>query len=773
MNKDSLFESLFRIFIDKNPCLIQSSSIKNSDIYCLANDYTFLNKMLPKDIQYFIDLKSELSNKKICTNMIDIYCLVFSECININNNKTQKEMICSLLKKYLGNIIEEINKELLKNLEDKNANDVNNHTKSQKHNYNKKNLKITIKFLFLILVFMFNKYKNIIEGTFIGCVNKGINLKNLKSNKIREELFYLKIIEENLYWINMINTGLFTIFQNLKNNKFRYLINADTEFNELDEDFKDYCFTCFLDLFDIVKKYSSIKLSNKATNLFFNVINIFSIDKSISILFECFVYEFLYNIDSVWKYYDKINGGENVINENYGILIGFGIYLSQFIQTVTFYRNEKISKIDFFNFYYFSYKLMTNYFSKLNIYLYRVFNNISNIKKRNYIIANPEINPNYLQYLSNSLKNLLFNFMISSNNNDTLKDIYSFNEILINSLVSHCFMKTILSICSRIRNNLHSNLIPEILMILLDNINKYKIILPLKCHFHKELMTHNFLLILDEFLNNNENELILYFNSIQFQCSNIIINNLLNKFKETLSCMFNHYNQLNFLYSNHIMFKFNQILSSAGILTPKLNFRIENIFLRHIISEKNTLDYQDIPISRINITEKYNPNFSVNLLPNNNSDYNDINFDNVTYNKELTFNIDNVGFAMDEYLDKNITELFNNESFEEYELNIVGNKSYLVKNSMGKNYSIIFTKGDKFIEKLGIDEKLKENILNIMENVQYTDKIVYKLIQEKVINPGNANINVNAYFYNNIKYYDLKFQMNFFQYQEKIKELLL
>jgi hypothetical protein len=145
----------------------------------------------------------------------------------------------------------------------------------------------------------------------------------------------------------------------------------------------------------------------------------------------------------------------------------------------------------------------------------------------------------------------------------------------------------------------------------------------------------------------------------------------------------------------------------------------------------------------------------------------------VTYNKELTFNIDNVGFALDEYLDKNITELFNNESFEEYELNIVGNKSYLVKNSKGKNYSIIFTKGDKFIEKLGIDEKLKENILNIMENVQYTDKIVYKLIQEKVINPGNENINVNAYFYNNIKYYDLKFQMNFFQYQEKIKELFL
>jgi hypothetical protein len=221
------------------------------------------------------------------------------------------------------------------------------------------------------------------------------------------------------------------------------------------------------------------------------------------------------------------------------------------------------------------------------------------------------------------------------------------------------------------------------------------------------------------------------------------------------------------------MFKFNQILSSAGVLMPKLNFRVENIFLRYIISEKNTLDYQDIPMMRINITEKYNPNFSVNLLPNNNGNYNDINFDNVTYNKELTINIDNVGFDLDEYLDKNITELFTSESFEEYELYIVDNKCYLVKNSKGQNYSIISTKSNGFIEKLGIDENLKENILNIMENIQYTDKIVYKLIQEKVINPQNSNINVNAYFYNNIKYYDLKFNMNYFQYQEKIKELLM
>ena len=787
MKSNPLYESLFQCFIDKNQFLNESSSIINSNIYSLANDNVLFNKMLSEDMKYFINLKNELKNSKICTNVTNIYCLLFNECININNNKAQKEIISSMLKNNLVNIINEINMEILKTLEDKNTNsNSNNYTKSQKYKSNKKNLKITIKLLFLIIVFMFNKYKNIIENTFDGCVNKRINMKNLKSIKVREELFFLKIIEENLYWIDIINAGLFTIFLNLKNNKFRLLINADTEFNSLDENFKNYCFNCFLNLFDIVKKYSSIKLSNKdinhsscddsnERNIINNIINIFDIDNSIFNLFECFVYEFLNDIDSIWKYYDSINIKNNKTNDNSGILYGFGIYLCQFIKKIVFVRSENISKIDFFNFYFFSYKLMTNYFSKLNIYLYGVYTNISDIIKNKYIIVSPEINLNYLQNLSNSLKDMLFYFMVSSFNNDTLKDIYSFNEILLNSIVSHCFMKTILSIYPILSKSFHLNLIPEILMKLLDNINKNKTLLPLKCHFHKELMTHNFLLILGEFLINNEKALILYFKSMKISNnSDMIIYNLFNKFNDTLSCMFNHYNPLSFLYSNHIMFKFNQILSNSGVIIPGLNFQHSNIYLRFINSEKNTLDYQDIPISQININEKYNPNFSINLKQNNNCDENnEINFDNVTYNKELTIDIDNIGFVLDDYLDKNTAELFSNISIKDYELNIVGDKSYLIKNTKGNNFSMIFAKNNGFIEKLGIDENLKENILNIMENNQYTDKIIYKLIQEKVINPENENIKVNAYFYDNIKYYDLKFEMNYFEYQEKIKEFLI
>ena len=789
-----IFTCLFQSFLDKNPFLMRNTSNPNCINISPQTEKALYNKMLDKDIQYFNILKKELKDEKICYNINNIYCLIFNECMNINSDISQQKVICSLLKNYLSNIINEIDGQFLDALEDKYSND-GNCTKNQKYKSNKKELRITIKLLFLILVFMFNKYKMIVNNTFEGYNIKGINMKSLKTNLIREELFFLIILQQNLYWMNIIIEGLLTIFQKLKNNKFRMLINTDMEFNNLDDIFKVYCFECFLNLFNIVKKYSSIKLNDGATRFYdvlFNAnlipkdsinnsdniflpLNMSLIDSIIFKLFECFIYEFLYDIDSLWKYFDSLKLKENSDRDNYEILYGFGIYLCEFIKLITFIRNENISKVDFFNFYLFSYKLLTNFFSNLNIYLYDIYIKLSNEINSHHKIIQPDLNLNYLQNLSNSLKDMLFNFMISSYNNDTLKEIYSFNEILMNSIISHCFIKLIISIYSLLVNREPKNILSEVLSIFLDNINKYKIILPLKSHFYKELMTHNYLLLLDEFLITNENKLIFYFQEmLEYKEFNPKINSLINKFNEVLSCLFNHYNPVNFLYSNHIMFIINQILSKSGNIYPESNSNTSNIFLRYIYSDNNYLNYKDIPITDLNLHEKLNPNFSTNTKQNINYEkLNEICFDNWTYNKEFNTEVENIGFALDDYLDKNSIKLFNDIEINEYKFQNYGYKNYLVKNSNKKNYSIILVQNDGLIEKLGIDEKLNENILNIMENNQYTDKNVYKLIQEKVINPGNENIVTNNYFYVNIQYYDLKFEINFFEYQNKIKELLI
>ena len=798
MNSE-IFTNLFQSFLEKNPFLLLNSTDLNNNSYSFGSESTLYNKMLFNDNQYFNALRNELNNKRILNNINNIYYLLFNNCININNNISNKETICSLLRIYLSNIINEINNQFLGVIEDKNMNNCNG-KKNQKNKSSKNNLRITIKLLFLIIVFMINKYRNIIENTFDNNVEKGIKKKNLKTNKIREELFSLIILQQNLYWINIIVEGLLDIFQKLKNNKFRMLLNADIEFNNKDEIFKKYCYECFLNLFNIVKKYSSIKLNERASRLYevmFNVnliqnnninnsdnvflpVNISLINNDISKLFECFIYEFLNDIDSLVKYFNvqkiEIIDNDNT-NNNYELIYGFGIYLCEFIKFIVFIRNEDLSKIDFFNFYFFSYKLMTSYFSKLNEYLYELYNYISTIIKSYPYFVMPCLNLNYLQNLSNSLKDLLFFFMISSFNNDALKDTYSLNEILMNSIISLCFSKVIISTYFIIEKGDDRNIIPDILNILLDNVNKYKIILPLKSHFYKEIMVHNYLLMLDEFLVNNQKEIILYFQKIKaYKESNYIINNLINKFNATLSCLFNHYNLVNFLYSNHIMFQFNLILSKSGISFSTSNMKTNNIFLRYIKSNNNLLNYRDIPISELDFSEKFNPDFRTNVKQNisiNCDNLNEINFDNLTYNKEINTDKDNIGFSLDDYFDRNIAELFSNISLNGYEFFIYGCKSYLIKNSDSTSYSIIIVQNDGFIEKIGLDEHMKENILNIMENNQYIDKNVYKLIQEKVINPGNRNISINNNFYENIKYYDLKFEMNFFEYQNQIKELLL
>lgn len=808
----NFFNKVFKEFLDKNSFLIVNSRIKNYTISSydfanisniLPNEKILLKNMLLNDSKNFNEIRNVLFNQKIKNNLTSVYCLIFNECVNINNEPQQRNLICSALKKYLSNILEEINSQLLITLEDKCSNSPN-YNISQKLKRNKKDLKITIQLLFLALIYMLNKYQNIIDNTHNNHVIKGINIKDLKTTKIREELYLILILQQNLYWIEILLDCLFAIFQNLKNNKFRILINADNEFNNIEEDFKLSCFNCFLPLLCLIKKYATLKSCDNLThtsivdylfnvNSFCNIIRnnngifplkINEIDRVMIKLFECFIYEFLYDIDSLWKYLDYLSfpkKNKSFFDDNSQILYGFGIYLCNFVKTIAFIRDDNMTKIDFFNFYIFSYNLITNYFSRLNSHLYNLFTDLYNSIKNNFIESS-NINLNYLQYLSNSLNDMIFHFMVFSFYNDSLKDIYSYNEILYNALISHCFLKTIIPIYSlTIKGNIE-NILIEILYLLIGNVTKYKIVLPLKCHFHKELLTHNFLLILDYFLNIYEKQLTLFIKEkINNNNINMKILNLQSKFIKTLSCLFDHYNCINFIYSNHILFMFNKILNNSGFIKSN---NLDNIILRYIPNDKNSLNYKDINLNIISF--KNNEQSIIPRIDNNiklSEPIKDINFncnfgifqnENTFYDNEID---EYVGYPLDNNFDINTIKLMSQIELDEFDFNIIDEKKYLLKNNMmnknnNKSYSIILANNGEFIEIIGIDKNLKENILKIMENIQYTDKFIFKLIQDKVINNNNRNIKVSQSFYSNLKYYDLSFKMNYFEYQNQIKKLL-
>lgn len=430
---------------------------------------------------------------------------------------------------------------------------------------------------------------------------------------------------------------------------------------------------------------------------------------------------------------------------------------------------------------------MTKYFSKLSRHLFDLFISLKEIIKNNYIVSQSDINLNYLQHLSNTLKDMIYQFMIFSFYNDSLKDIYTYNEILINSLISHCFLKIIIPIYFIIIHGNKKNILLDILNILIENMSKYKIILPLKCHFHKELITHNILLILEYFLINFEEE-IIYFLKERNNDKEIylMVNNIKMKMNKTLFCLIDHYNCINFIYSNHILLIFNKILDNSGLnknsksKKSSVNKSTENIILRYIPNDKNILNYIDVKLDSFEYFDSLKKSKDTNsntfnfIEPISNLSANDITFDNdlfLYYNKYE-------GFSLEENFDKNIIELLNQTDLDGYKINVINGKYYLIKNkitneNVENNYSNILANNGEFIEIMGIDKNLKENILEIMENIDYTDKSVFKLIQEKIINSENRHIKVSHNFYKNLKYYDLEFKMNYFEYQNQIKHLLL
>ena len=130
----NLFNNLFQEFIDKNPFLVVNSRIKNYTISSydftnistiLPNEKILLKNMLFHDSNQFNEIRKGLKNEIIEKNITSAYCLIFNECVNINNEPHQKNLISSALKKYMSNIINEININVLETLEDKYLNNQN------------------------------------------------------------------------------------------------------------------------------------------------------------------------------------------------------------------------------------------------------------------------------------------------------------------------------------------------------------------------------------------------------------------------------------------------------------------------------------------------------------------------------------------------------------------------------------------------------------------------------------------------------------------------
>ena len=801
MNKN-IFNDFFLSFIDKCPKLKTNYNIKNSYIMTnnyyyeyknsssiIFNDNYFLKNMSFDDFQNFKELRDRLTNKNISFKISNIYALLFNECLNIklvNNNQNKDDIEC------YKNIISNILKENLDIILYENQSNILTYLKNRADTKIirefRKDIRITIELIFLLIVYIFNYYKNIIESN-----DEHSMLKDKKFKKIiivKEELYFIFFIQENLYWIKIVVEYLNIILKILKDIKIKLDLNKN--FN-LNKNSQILCIKNFISLFSLIQKYLSLKINkyypyitvinklfnkNNANEIIINnnknsdtlgikydsemnkdniILDINEINNVIFVLFECFIYEFSSTNKNLYKCFSY-----SIKIMNYQNLYGFGIYLCDYLRSDLFIKNENLIQFIYLNNSSSNDLIPYNkYFSILNKYLYQLLNGFHNLIDDKNNNSELNINYNFLKSLSNSINDLLFSFMIFSFHHDTLRDIYTDNEMLLNLIITHCLIETVIKIYFINLNYDENNILFETLNMLIENVNKYKIVLPLKCHFHKENLVHNFLILLDSFLFSYQRTITYEFTNKINSKEITLISNLKNKFYEVLACLVNHYNNINFIYSNHILYLFNNILKNSGFYKFNKNKdsenNLNNIILRFIPNETNTLYYIDYYLNVIeNVEDKYNKR--------NNDIY------NINNNKLI-------GYCLEDNNINKIIKYINVNNVEGYELKIINNKNYLIKNkgkdNFNSDYCDIFIYNKKYttIEEMYKKEQFKE--LFLMQDIKFSDKKIYKLIVEKILNTANDNIDVTDNFYYNLNYYDLQFKMEYFEYQNQIKKLLI
>ena len=136
-----------------------------------------------------------------------------------------------------------------------------------------------------------------------------------------------------------------------------------------------------------------------------------------------------------------------------------------------------------------------------------------------------------------------------------------------------------------------------------------------------------------------------------------------------------------------------------------------------------------------------------------------------------------IGYCLEDNNINRIIQYIKENNLEGYEFKNINNKNYLIKNyekdKNNSNYCDIFVDNEKYNPIWKKNKKEEYKNLNLMEDINNSDKIIYKLIVEKILNTTNENINVTDNFYYNLNYYDLQFKMDYFEYQNQIKKLLI
>ena len=686
-----------------------------------------------------------------------------------------------------------------------------------------------------IIIFMFKKQYSILDyfNKNTNLDNK-INKMNLNSNKeyIKMEINMLFIVHKNRIWLEPLITLLEQIFKFIISNNFCRFINFKLEKykkkekeGEISKDeiikkidsYIDYIFDdkeILKTIFTVTTKYNALNNNNiiigsiipindlnTLAQRFFNIYIIFLMNKNIITATS--------NDEQI--YCLGINLLNCILNSKYKDL-NYGV--------------------DFMCYFYGAQNFFDEIFDEINIKIINGINDlISYLKAGCLNIQMPNLN--LLQNLENFLKDYIMYSLIACYNKDSLCDCFMNCEKQKQLFISFGLIRAYLFICKSINKSLNGILNNENMNItfdvekkrqiiiqnifddLLTELNKYKIVLPVKIFLYKNYILQCILAVLHTFVKLFYKEILLanidkfiFYNDISF----------IKDLSESINNLF-------FLLGNDILYYLKYPSNSKNNNNEYYYTSYSMPYLR-IIDDINPIDYYSIAQTRM-----FNPTFRTSRsntikfttqildsdIDKENSDNNSLgnsfilpkasdnvitsvlfkkNLNNNSINDKFEYTImptntfkSNIsrtvmkkrkGFQISEYFYRyDITSIMDNFKKDKlfllpkigFEYKTENDHHYIYINTEENNnynYSqvINFSKND--VSNISLNNS---SLYNILKNEPFSSQIIEKLYMDLLEGFDESNKGRNCE--NSFKFYDINFNMDYFTFVEKCKEFIL
>ena len=619
-------------------------------------------------------------------------------------------------------------------------------------------------------------------------INFKIDINDCSSSQIENDMKNIYIISNSFEWLKPVLIAIDFIYTVKRGKPFAsyYQHNDSAVYNIIHKKNVVNYLSTFVNIIALVKRYYIIyKDSSYETPLLFDrksketFCDIEELNSVISRMVELIMENLLINYKLYEKEFQRKFSFILAKQQINSILL----FLSSLYDNVSYIKfNHTQYKVDYHSYFIFYYDFNVFLCDKINEYLSMIIESfLYEIKSKEMNDIENVINLQNVDEYIRALKDFIVYHMIASFNNDSLCDCFVKNEWLRSTIFSYsiihfvrCIIVAIKEYEMKKKEMLKINqdfIIKRMFEQLSEMIIKNNVIFPVKLFIYKEMLIHNALILFDKFAD--------FFNE---ELREMIHNKTINA--DILIKSLNEISESQNIFSFYITQKILRYLSFNGDISSSYHGK-----LRIYTTSAFPLDYYDISNSarsKLSSQQRYSSMTIDTDDKENSSCYSNMNNEvtngnsnsNYRTNHKKTKKKDSITSSMliEEFDISSVISNLNLTSLEDISDSSISyslkNKRHVLSYSMKNSLSspVILIQGMYNMDRISYDSPNKSLMISSKKKISSKmsiENILQCLLYGEVT--GNMKKNLEA----TMKYYDTKFKMNYFEFIDSIKKLII